>query len=368
MAWYYGTYTCGHEGRTNVVGPSKSREWKVERHFDDLCPDCKEAKRMEENEKSIETAKEMELPELIGSEKQVAWANTIRVKAVEQLDIEIESEDNESKKKQLSDASQYIMQNKTKASWWIDTRTYGARNLAKEGLKEMKELEETETPASVTAETTLIPEDQVKDGIAKITVTDKSVQAEYVKDEDFIEIVKSLGYKWERPWAKHITLTSGAAADRAAELGNRLLNAGFSVQLQDPDIRNKAINADYEPECKRWVVHNVPNNKLSIQWLDGRNSRLYESAKKIKSAKWDGKSGSVLVSVEYFSEVEDFAEMFGFKFSPGAVEAIKHYKDELSTIDPVHTEASVEVEDVDKLEEILQSSKDVISDLIDDEA
>jgi hypothetical protein len=40
MAWYYGTYSCGHEGRTNIVGPIKNRKWISDKHFDNECPDC----------------------------------------------------------------------------------------------------------------------------------------------------------------------------------------------------------------------------------------------------------------------------------------------------------------------------------------
>lgn len=33
MAWYYGTFACGHEGRVNIIGPHKDRKWKKERAF-----------------------------------------------------------------------------------------------------------------------------------------------------------------------------------------------------------------------------------------------------------------------------------------------------------------------------------------------
>jgi len=368
MAWYCGTYTCGHEGRTNVIGPTKNRQWKIDRHFDDICPDCKEVKRMEENEKSAKLAIEMELPELTGTEKQVAWANTIRVKATGKFDFEVEDEKNEDKKRLLGEAFQFILQNRTKASWWIDTRSDGARSMGEEALVEMKAMEESVLPESVVSETVLIPEDLTKDGIVVITVTEKVIKAEYAKDEDFIEVVKLLGFKWERPWSKHISITSGTATDRAAELGNHLLNAGFSVQIQDPDIRDKAISADYVPECKRWVMYDCKNKKLTIRWFDGRNSRLYETARKIKSAKWDGESSSVLVNIEHFPEVEDFADSFGFKLSPRAISEIDSYKESIAKILPVHASVPNERGGVDKLSEILGSGFDVISDLIDDES
>ena len=40
MAWYNGTFSCGHEGRVNVIGKIKDREWKTERKFSNMCPDC----------------------------------------------------------------------------------------------------------------------------------------------------------------------------------------------------------------------------------------------------------------------------------------------------------------------------------------
>lgn len=36
MAWYYGTYSCGHEGRVNIIGPTKDRQRKSDWHFSGL--------------------------------------------------------------------------------------------------------------------------------------------------------------------------------------------------------------------------------------------------------------------------------------------------------------------------------------------
>lgn len=38
MAWYEGTFACGHEGRVNIIGPQKDRGYKKERAFSRLCP------------------------------------------------------------------------------------------------------------------------------------------------------------------------------------------------------------------------------------------------------------------------------------------------------------------------------------------
>ena len=75
MAKYYGTYTCGHEGTTNIAGPIKDREWKKEKHFSKLCFECHKKQQFEKAEKE---AKKQKLIELKGSEKQVKWAITLR--------------------------------------------------------------------------------------------------------------------------------------------------------------------------------------------------------------------------------------------------------------------------------------------------
>lgn len=90
MAWYYGTFACGHEGRVNIIGPQKDREWKKERAFSHSCYECRQKEREEriqkENEESAKLSKEYEFPELTGSEKQVAWANTIRMNLFKDAD------------------------------------------------------------------------------------------------------------------------------------------------------------------------------------------------------------------------------------------------------------------------------------------
>ena len=40
MAWYSGTFYCGHEGYINIIGPLKNREKMREYKFSGLCPAC----------------------------------------------------------------------------------------------------------------------------------------------------------------------------------------------------------------------------------------------------------------------------------------------------------------------------------------
>ena len=83
MAKYEGTYACGHDGVVNVIGKMRDRQRKIDYAFSHLCPQCAKKERekqiAEENKNSEVLSKEYGFPELAGSEKQVAWANTIRL-------------------------------------------------------------------------------------------------------------------------------------------------------------------------------------------------------------------------------------------------------------------------------------------------
>lgn len=88
MAKYQITRSCGHEEEVNICGPGKDRDRKAEWEGRKLCRDCYKAKmdaeRAEASAKAAESNKG--LPALEGSEKQIAWAETIRAKAIAEID------------------------------------------------------------------------------------------------------------------------------------------------------------------------------------------------------------------------------------------------------------------------------------------
>lgn len=292
MAWYHGTYSCGHEGRINLIGPTKDREWKKEREFSGLCPECYkkklEAQRKAENEASEKISKEMELPELSGSPKQVAWANTLRVKFLESFSDLINQTRNSKEKSfqfssdgkrtivSLSEAEtmEDLFISKADARFWIDRRNYTIVSFVKEAYGELQE-KENPIPEDVAEEMmqeeaalTVEPETKVKEGIVNISIEEGYIKAKYIKDDDFREIVKSLGYSWEGVWCKKITEYSGSERDRIAELGNKLLANGFSVHFPKTDSRDMAISGEFTPECTKWVKYNITRSMLNISWKE----------------------------------------------------------------------------------------------------
>ncbi|MCG8971847.1 hypothetical protein [Streptomyces sp. CL12-4] len=85
MAKYTVTRKCGHDERVDLIGPHRKREQTLEWMEGGDCYACVEAQREKENAESAAAAKVAGWPVLTGTERQVAWAETLRVNAVEEL-------------------------------------------------------------------------------------------------------------------------------------------------------------------------------------------------------------------------------------------------------------------------------------------
>lgn len=377
MAKYSGIYSCGHEGVVNIIGRHKDREWKKERVFSNMCPDCYkkylEKQIKEANQKALEETKEMELPELEGTEKQIAWANTLRIDFIKKVTDYADEKDlqhkGESKKAERYRVTlDYILSLKEaqKASYWIDLR-YRTFTEIIDDLKEeykgnfgnnAKDIAEKQAKEEAIIE----PSEVKHDGVVEIIPTKNKIEVKYEKNEDFRLLVKDLGYKWDGVWFRNITEFTGSYIDRTAELGNKLLNAGFRICIVDYEIREKTINADYEEECYRWIKYNIKYDKLAFEWY-GMNTKLYNASRKLPGSKWDSESKSTLVNLSHYEQVEEFAEMYGFKFSKSALQHIEEYKNNLKNVQKVNQKVSKEKIDKNGLEDILNSSRDILDDL-----
>jgi hypothetical protein len=394
MAKYSGTYNCGHEGTTQIYGKVKYRQYKADKHFEKLCPDCykkkKEEERQKKNQEALKKSKEMELPELTGSQKQIKWANTIRLEMHEKAEDEIEYELNrytvqkennvEELENNFYESLNYMLKNKTKASWYIDNRDRDIVTLLAEIYQQMPDEEEIieqeikeKEKAELKAEATIYPENKKKDIVAEINIKNDKVSVYYPKDDDFYNIVKKeLNYKWnDSEWVKTISFRTGSKEDRAAELGNKLLNNGFPIRIYDEEIRQKAINADYKTEHTRWISKMISGkyeNWFCVTW--DYEEDYYQKARSLPESRYDG-DGGVVIKKEYYKQIEEFAELFDFRFSPGAKELIEETKKE----DEILQEKSKKVNPADSkekeegkngLEKILESDDVILDDLRDD--
>lgn len=389
MAWYYGKFSCGHEGRTNIIGSEKVREWKKKRAFSGLCPECYKRKLEEVRKKAnIQAAKksaEMELPELTGTEKQIAWANTLRLKVFEKYETYLEKEEKffiynkeeekvQTSKEEMSDSLDYALLAHTDAKFWINSRFLNECEILADFIEEYnRNKKENDIPDDIKQEELdlkksliVVPESEtLKSGVVEIQYKKDTLYVKYFKDDDFIKIVKRLNYKWEGCWCKKITEYTGTAENRSAELGNLLLTKGFTVQFPNIESKEKAIFADFEPENDRWVKYNSKFSELSISWTR-RSDTLYVNAMKLPGAKWN--NGSIKVRIEFYKEVEDFAETMGFSVSSKAKKEIEKYKQKESQFERknVFLKNEKKMSDEERIEKSLKLNGTIIKDLIDE--
>lgn len=158
--------------------------------------------------------------------------------------------------------------------------------------------------------------------VAVITLAGDTVSVYFPEIHDgFNTLAKRLGFRWRKPcWQRTISPRAGTAADRAAELGNRLLAAGFCVQLPGESIQQKAVAGDYAPEHTRWILRRTSGEYTDwfvFEW--SRTDDLYKKVMRLTGARY--RDGSVIVPSNHYEEVLDFADHFGFKLT-GAAQAL----------------------------------------------
>ena len=158
-------------------------------------------------------------------------------------------------------------------------------------------------------------------------------------------------------WVREITSQNGSIGDRVAEIGNILLNEGFPIIINNQDMLHKAINGDFKPECKRWIL--AREQKFCIKW-EFEDKYLYKYARKLPGSKWE--RPYVTVKSCYVEEIKDFAEIYDFQFDKTALELMKKEEDKKKI---VVNPTKIEKEKEDKLEKILKVEAGVIDDLKD---
>jgi len=146
MAKYTVHYSCGHPGTVQLVGKESDRERRIEwLEREGLCPDCykarKDAEHAAENAAAAEANRN--LSALEGTPKQVAWAESIRAKALASKGNQVPehkmpadlaermkpwgltAEDAAERMKRLNDGLREVrsrLERQTSAKWWIDNR------------------------------------------------------------------------------------------------------------------------------------------------------------------------------------------------------------------------------------------------------
>lgn len=368
---YFKCAECGDS--VMVVGSNRSQADRLAKYRESqkaLCHTCwtklRDAERAEASQQAAECAVITGLPVLQGTEKQIAWAETIRAEALKQLEVgiagkgdiyywddshifvlltEAEQDEIRVKSKIMDEEARTVFRSQVRAGlfsndrmalaikaikandsahWWIENREYKASKLLADQYRATAPSVQPTPPAEIVAdakaEATVRPESPLTETIAEIAIDGAILKVKFPeKREDFRQLIRfQLGFTWaDTHWRKPLTATAGKPADRAAEVGHALLGVGFIVRIYDPAIRASAVAGNYEPEHTRWIKHTTSGpyaGQFFILW--GKDEDFYVVAKRLPRSRYN-KPG-IQVPAEFFDEVLDFAEQHGFRMSDAA--------------------------------------------------
>lgn len=124
---YEVNFSCGHTATLDLVGPYKDRYKKIAwLEEEGKCPECygkikraeREEARKKEEQKIEAMEKELNFAHLVGTEKQVAWARSLRAKMIKVWDDEIYFKSHYKRNRRLLNA---VARHETSAVFWINS-------------------------------------------------------------------------------------------------------------------------------------------------------------------------------------------------------------------------------------------------------
>jgi hypothetical protein len=155
--------------------------------------------------------------------------------------------------------------------------------------------------------------------ICRVLIVDRHVRLFFPeKRDDFRDLVKRLRYGWDGCWERKFS-ESVDIVDRAAEIANELLLAGFCVQIENEAVKDRVIDRSFIPEAFKSIkraLAGLYKDCFVINWPKADD--CYAEAMKLTAARYA--DGSVYVPSEHFAEIEDFAEINEFVLSEAAIE------------------------------------------------
>lgn len=278
---------------------------------------------MEASRKAAAAAEEIGLPEIEGSEKQVGWAEVLRLAKLKQFEeaqqrgVFKPTPGQEAKVAEVLTA----IRGQKAASFWIDNRENSPLSITVEFVRTYKAPAEREMEKDAAAEATVRPERVLSETVAEIRPFEDRIEVYFPeRRDDFRQLIKrELHYVWaEKCWLRKLTVFTGDPVDRVAEVGHRILAAGFPIRIFDDGLRQKAVSGGFEPEGDRWVSRLIEapyKDWFSIRWFRGD---YYAEAKRLPASRY--RKPSIAVPKEHFEEILDFAQVHDFKLTPGALE------------------------------------------------
>lgn len=367
-------FACGHEYNVTTYGKtSEDRQAYADRLSVDVCKECKRQKAYEE---AAARAAELGFPALSGGEKKVRWAEQIRLymydsiiafanDAWSKVAPEKKEEQLASYQEVLDDVERYFRRRRP-AEFWIDIKDMHVANFAKMLYKESKESPQVEDDPAAIEEMTIRKEDCTSNNLCEIKIAGDTLTLTSDKDNAIIEVAHAMQMAWNKEkqmWELQVASEMcGNMEDRAVELGNRLLNAGFPIMMPSAKLGERATAGDYEPRKARWICKQ--GDEIRILWGGKYGDEIYKAARALPYAKYA--KGGVNVRPRYYTEIEEFARLLDFSITTAAAKLLSAERAIVEKSDRVNPAAVKErIEQRGSLKDVLREAPQ-LDDLRDD--
>lgn len=144
--------------------------------------------------------------------------------------------------------------------------------------------------------------------------------------DPFVQVVKACGMDWKTPaWEKRLSEMTGDPHDRVAELCQRLIAAGFVVDVEDEEGARRAISGEFTPEHRRWLFiagNGYRKGWVIVTWPRGEDFR--ELALGVFGARridW-----MVAIPPGAVEEAVDFAERYDFRLTKRVTQLLEEHR------------------------------------------
>lgn len=252
MSKYEVTYSCGHKETMQLYGKEKDRQEKIEWYRTRLCPDCYQAYQAEHIKSKKE---EYGLPALTGSPRQIAWAEKIRDKAIEEYEHLVEQEkvkydykpDFEVRLKETLETLKPIKDiftEETEAKFYIDNRDrVGYAQWLTDMLKKWEAKKAVSIPSRADVapeEMTIMPKTETTHTAVEIKIYGNAIVAIHPEDDDLLKIMQPIYMAYDNDVKAYVFYHTDdmlPIMECAAITAGYLLDGGFPVLCADDGIR-----------------------------------------------------------------------------------------------------------------------------------
>lgn len=324
MAWQAVTFECGCDGHLQAYGKSSDRQrkaqWMAGRR---LCDECFAKKREEERAAkdiaAVEIAAEYDLPELEGSEKQVAWAMRIRadVIAASEAGRQYMTDSIPRHRAEIAATMDFDetfngILGATNSRWWIES---GQRFLGNPAAFADRMYHEASTNLKESKETVLKPAGESVSVIRLSRVgSDIHISTDRKEADRLIDAIKDIGFHWaDIKWTLKVPTAPVPIAHVVAGIAQEIVALGYSVCVDDTEVADLVRSDTVEPDNSRKIVA-IGDSHVGIRFR--RSEDLYETVSSLPGARWS--APFVKVPASSASEILDLADRLGFFVSQAA--------------------------------------------------